>query len=130
MRFLSLARAGFVHAAIAASALLGSSQAQDMMRNLDMKSPKMTQAEITRDALVGMQQADAEKALGDANFTAISTEAACDKPKAARTPNSLQKPLVQPTPATASDQTRITPLRTERGPNTSPARPPGTCPRA
>jgi len=52
------------------------------------------------------------------------------KPKMARTPNSRQKPHHQAGPPAASDQTRMIALRMARGPNRSPARPPGIWPSA
>ena len=54
MRVPPLICATLVRAAIATFVAIAPAQAQDMMRNLDLKSPKMTEAEMTREALVEM----------------------------------------------------------------------------
>jgi len=60
MRVLLQTCAALGRAAIVSAALLGAASAQDMMRNLDLSSPAMTEAEMTREALAAMLEAAPE----------------------------------------------------------------------
>src|SRR4051812_45080959 len=49
-----------VRVAVVSTWFLGGAQAQDMMRNLDLSSPNMVEAEMTREALATMLEAAPE----------------------------------------------------------------------
>ena len=57
MRILLQVCAALGRGAIVSALLIGAASAQDMMRNLDLSSPNMIEAETTREALAAMLEA-------------------------------------------------------------------------